>query len=1209
MEWTGGRVDFSASGEINNSGLFDIQTDGTWGFAGQQTQTFNNLTGGELRKSGGVGTTFLGAGTNRVNLANDGGLMDVQSGTLDLTGGLYTFTPGSEIIGVGTTLIDGGAELSGSLSASNLTLQNVTIGADGLTLAGGRTEWAGGSLGGTGTLTVGSGATLELTGGPSTVGTYGLSELSNQGTVEWTGGRVDFSASGEINNSGLFDIQTDGTWGFAGQQTQTFNNLTGGELRKSGGVGTTFLGAGANRVNLANDGGLMDVQSGTLDLTGGLYTFTPGSEIIGVGTTLIDGGAELSGSLSASNLTLQNVTIGADGLTLAGGRTEWAGGSLGGTGTLTVGSGATLELTGGPSTIGTYGLSELSNQGTVEWTGGRVDFSASGEINNSGLFDIQTDGTWGFAGQQTQTFNNLTGGELRKSGGVGTTFLGAGANRVNLANDGGLMDVQSGTLDLTGGLYTFTPGSEIIGVGTTLIDGGAELSGSLSASNLTLQNVTIGADGLTLAGGRTEWAGGSLGGTGTLTVGSGATLELTGGPSTIGTYGLSELSNQGTVEWTGGRVDFSASGEINNSGLFDIQTDGTWGFAGQQTQTFNNLTGGELRKSGGVGTTFLGAGANRVNLANDGGLMDVQSGTLDLTGGLYTFTPGSEIIGVGTTLIDGGAELSGSLSASNLTLQNVTIGADGLTLAGGRTEWAGGSLGGTGTLTVGSGATLELTGGPSTIGTYGLSELSNQGTVEWTGGRVDFSASGEINNSGLFDIQTDGTWGFAGQQTQTFNNLTGGELRKSGGVGTTFLGAGANRVNLANDGGLVDVRLGTLTITPALATQNNGQIRTASETTLRVATGGLTNTPTGTLSGFGTIDVGAGNTLTNLGTISPGGDDVAGNLNLTGSLALGSTSVLNFDIAGVTPGSEYDRLTVSGDVNLEGTINTQLIGGFTPPLGQDFDLITSGGTATGSFTSSNQPSGFNGAIVGGVYRLTNSGLSCLGVCWDGGGGTTSWETLANWSGDQLPVFNDVAYLNLVSGVDVTLSSDQSVKGLNSIAGNNLTINSGGSLTLNDPGTTSTLAGDLTVNGTLNIQAPLITAAFALNGGALGGTGSLTTTNSFTRTGGSTGTTLTGVTLNQASGDLSPGAWTVNGPVSLTAAAGNLVFDEPVSATTLLGRGASGLTLQPGALLNASASTGNSLVLDAGTGAFTNQAGAGALVVAPGARWLVYSPPP
>ena len=44
-----------------------------------------------------------------------------------------------------------------------------------------------------------------------------------------------------------------------------------------------------------------------------------------------------------------------------------------------------------------------------------------------------------------------------------------------------------------------------------------------------------------------------------------------------------------------------------------------------------------------------------------------------------------------------------------------------------------------------------------------------------------------------------------------------------------------------------------------------------------------------------------------------------------------------------------------------------------------------------------------------VFRLTDTGVICTGVCWDGGGGNTDWNTAANWSGDALPGINDVAF--------------------------------------------------------------------------------------------------------------------------------------------------------------------------------------------------------
>src|SRR5262249_56618284 len=108
--------------------------------------------------------------------------------------------------------------------------------------------------------------------------------------------------------------------------------------------------------------------------------------------------------------------------------------------------------------------------------------------------------------------------------------------------------------------------------------------------------------------------------------------------------------------------------------------------------------------------------------------------------------------------------------------------------------------------------------------------------------------------------------------------------------------------------------------------------------------------------------------------------------------------------------------------------------------------------------------GFNGAVVGNLYRLNQSGVFCIGICWNGGAGTTNWEDAANWTGGVLPSLNDIVQLNLVSGVTVNHATGNDViKGLNSTANNNLVI-SGGSLTLSDPLTTSTLAGSPTLNG-------------------------------------------------------------------------------------------------------------------------------------------------
>ena len=320
-----------------------------------------------------------------------------------------------------------------------------------------------------------------------------------------------------------------------------------------------------------------------------------------------------------------------------------------------------------------------------------------------------------------------------------------------------------------------------------------------------------------------------------------------------------------------------------------------------------------------------------------------------------------------------------------------------------------------------------------------------------------------------------------------------------GGSGGTFNNAGTLNWNgtyatwgysdidpVFNNTGTVNVN-NNLRITGTLS--QSGTIDVASGATF-TKTGGFTNT--GTLRGVGTVDIGGTSyTLTNTGTICPGGSATAGTLSITGNFTNGSTGIIEAELGGATADT-YDVLAVSGTATLGGTLTGTLINGFTPS-GQSFDVITAG-TASGSFATSNLPNGVNGAIVVGTpytYRLTQSGATCSGICWDGGAGTTNWTDAANWTADTLPGSLDVAYLNLVAGVTVDLSnSSQTIRALNSDFNNHLTIGTGGALTLSDAATTSILHGNLTINGgtltangTANLEMlNLISGTASLNGG-------------------------------------------------------------------------------------------------------------------------------
>jgi len=103
----------------------------------------------------------------------------------------------------------------------------------------------------------------------------------------------------------------------------------------------------------------------------------------------------------------------------------------------------------------------------------------------------------------------------------------------------------------------------------------------------------------------------------------------------------------------------------------------------------------------------------------------------------------------------------------------------------------------------------------------------------------------------------------------------------------------------------------------------------------------------GSLSGFGTI---VGN-VKNAGAVTLGNAaDPTGTLTVQGAYQQTASGLLNVDLGG-TAVANYDRLaltTAAGVATLAGTLNVARVGGFTPALGNTFDVLTFA-SRTGSF--------------------------------------------------------------------------------------------------------------------------------------------------------------------------------------------------------------------------------------------------------------------
>jgi subtilase-type serine protease len=116
----------------------------------------------------------------------------------------------------------------------------------------------------------------------------------------------------------------------------------------------------------------------------------------------------------------------------------------------------------------------------------------------------------------------------------------------------------------------------------------------------------------------------------------------------------------------------------------------------------------------------------------------------------------------------------------------------------------------------------------------------------------------------------------------------------------------------------------------------------------------------GTLGGTGTI---AGNVTNAGGAIKPG--DAPGVLTITGNLTESDASKLEIELGGTTPGTEYSQLIVDGTASLLGSLDLNLVDGFSLASGDTFDIVGTGDGLTNGLTS-----------------LSLDGRSC----WTSGGG-------------------------------------------------------------------------------------------------------------------------------------------------------------------------------------------------------------------------------
>ena len=175
-----------------------------------------------------------------------------------------------------------------------------------------------------------------------------------------------------------------------------------------------------------------------------------------------------------------------------------------------------------------------------------------------------------------------------------------------------------------------------------------------------------------------------------------------------------------------------------------------------------------------------------------------------------------------------------------------------------------------------------------------------------------------------------------------------------------------------------------------------------------LTSGGMVDCQAGICSGTGTIS----GSLNNDGTVAPGNS--AGSLTIDGNMTQGETGTLELEIGGTVAGDEHDKLNVTGQLDLNGTVAVALINDYMPAGGETFDLVD-----FGSFVDSGFAFDFSlAALTDGLEWITtdfatNGTLSIMGgeMFPDGdfdASGTTEVSdlnlVLFNWNkmGSELP---------------------------------------------------------------------------------------------------------------------------------------------------------------------------------------------------------------
>lgn len=696
------------------------------------------------------------------------------------------------------------------------------------------------------------------------------------------------------------------------------------------------------------------------------------------------------------NITLGSLNLGrgptgaavtGGGLTLGQGL-NWSGGNL------------TTDVTISPGSSGTIGGSDfkkldgaIHNRGRLSLDSGTLSLANLTQINNSGTLSLAK-------GSQVQGLVCcLTPPEINNTGTVEVgSFLpvpGADTAMVDAVSfnaTGGTIDVGGGVLELRWAPGEISAGTRFVGDGKFRVTNKAEmfLSGAfdvLPATEFELDSCSGTCNQASLTGtgtmdgdGKFLWKGGDV--DGQLTLGEGIETQISG-PASKDLDG--RIKNLGRTMFSAGdaggpptgRLTFGQSAKFTNNRIFTaeggVEMAGIAGCCSPPAANFDNA--GVFTVAGPGVTTVRSMGFRA------GGEVNVNEGTLDLTGGAATLpAAGSRITGAGSVTLTKGQTMAmngafgvgpeAKLEIGSCTADGCSTGrlqGTGTLGGGGGLKWVSGYVGTGNTgaaddLTIAQDSEISLNGpAPKQL----LGKLTNQGAAfflskpapEPATGPLVFSTNGRFVNAATLYAGDRAVFesgvGCCGDGSADFVNL--GKLTMSK-TAVPSTGSVVMESLIFENRGTVDLASGTLRL-GRLGGYNQLSGSTRLGGGMLESSGQLVKLMGGNLVGTGTITA----NVQNLGgTIAPGAPDTAAS---TGIIKIGGNythsgagSVLKVDLKGTTPGRQFDQLQVTGQAFVDwGTLDLDTARGFTPGKTAKLKVLAAGQRSGSGFTRLKDP--------------------------------------------------------------------------------------------------------------------------------------------------------------------------------------------------------------------------------------------------------------